>query len=173
MKTASIALAMASLIACGCSRGTGDAERSASPGAQAAATDSGRGAAPGAQAAAGETSRGAGDECEDFFRMVGRCIETRIPEPERAAERHNLEADRSLLARSPVSPSAAERSCKANIRSAIRQDRYGCYADEAKKRGVQTACALLSRGELEKIVDAALEDGALVGAACRDRKSVV
>jgi hypothetical protein len=93
--------------------------------------------------------------CDDYVRMVTQCIETKLPESERAGERQNLVMFRKTLERFPT----AATHCAANMRNEIRHDSYGCYADEAEKRGIQTACTLLTRTELEELVGSRLEGG--------------
>jgi hypothetical protein len=105
---------------------------------------------PGSETASNTTSSAA---CADYLRIVTQCIETKMPEDERANERQNLAMFKKFRA-----AATAER-CAANLRNAIRQDSYGCYSEEAAKRGIQTACSLLTRVELEAIVGAPLEEG--------------
>ena len=104
--------------------------------------------------------------CNDYFRMVSRCIETKMPESERASERQNLETTRSAL-ESPLVQTMAADECKKRIHTAIQQDGYGCYAEEATRRGVQTACNLLTRAELEQILKTTLSDGMQDGFVCK------
>jgi hypothetical protein len=116
-------------------------------------------ATTGAQPAAAKDASATGSpECDDYVRMVSTCIETRMPESERAEERQELEFFRKTLANSPVAALAAP-SCLKNIRSRIQGDSYGCYAEEAAKRGIQTSCTVLTRAELEQLLGTSLEDG--------------
>lgn len=108
----------------------------------------------------------AGAECDEFFQMVSRCIDTKMPESERASERQNLDYSRKMLGDSPMLRAAAGPSCQQNIRNAIQNDSYDCYAGEAAKRGIQTPCSLLTRAELEQILQTALEDGIHRGSQC-------
>jgi hypothetical protein len=62
--------------------------------------------------------------CDNYVRMVRQCIETKMPESERAGERQNLVMFRKTLERFPT----AATHCAANMRNEIRQDSYGCYA---------------------------------------------
>jgi hypothetical protein len=104
--------------------------------------------------------------CDEYFRMVSKCIETKMPESESASEKQNLEMNRKMLS-SPAFQTMAGDICRENILHAIQQDSYGCYAEEAKKRGVQTACTLLTRAELEQILQTPLQDGKQDGYTCR------
>ena len=104
--------------------------------------------------------------CDDYLRMVSKCIETKTPEEARASEKQNLERNRQMLS-SPAFQGMAGDFCKNTIRTVIQQDSYGCYTEEATKWGVQTACTLLTRVELEKILQTSLQDGVQDGYTCR------
>jgi hypothetical protein len=104
--------------------------------------------------------------CDDYFSLVGKCIGTKMPESERATEKQNVEMTRKAL-ESPAFQMMAGNFCKEKIRSAIRQDSYDCYPGEAAKRGIQTACNLLTRAELEQIFKTSLQDGMQDGFVCR------
>jgi hypothetical protein len=119
----------------------------------------------GAQAASKDPSPAGIAECDDYMRMVSQCIETKVPESERASERQKL-ANFRIFARNPMMRSLAGPKCKSNIVTAIRYDRYDCYAGEGVKRGIRTPCTLLTRAELEQILQTPLEDGTLSGNEC-------
>lgn len=136
----SLMLAVVCVIACGGSH-------TATDGASSAASAGKPGSS---QPASNSTSS---DTCDDFVRIVTHCIETKMPEDERTNERQNIAMFEKFRA-----AATAER-CAANLRNAIRQDSYGCYGEEAAQRGIQTACSLLTRAELEAIVGASLEEG--------------
>jgi hypothetical protein len=139
-------LAVICLIGCGGSRAATD-------GADRAASASKAGPS---KAASNSTSS---DACDDYVRIVTQCIETKMPEDERANERQNLAMFKKMQASFPMAEGRMASQCTANLRNAIRQDSYGCYGEEAAKRGIQTACSLLTRAELEAIVGASLEEG--------------
>jgi hypothetical protein len=115
---------------------------------------------------AGSTAQAGDSACDRYVRMVSRCIETKMPESERASERQELEYVRQMVAASPVARQAAEKSCEETIRHEIRHDRYGCYEEEAAQAGIQTACSLLTRHELEALLQAPLEQGTPDGTEC-------
>jgi hypothetical protein len=149
---AALTLAVVCLIGCGGSHAATDGHASASAGK------------PGpAQPASNSTPSAA---CDDFVRIVTQCVETKMPESERATERQNLAMFKKMQASFPVAAGRMASQCEANIRNAIRQDSYGCYGEEAAKRGIQTACSLLTRAELEGIVGVPLEDGVPLNMKC-------
>ncbi len=150
MKMKMIALVSACIVASGCSRTQGKTGSAARGGEQTASKD--RSAADGA-------------ECDDYIRIVSRCIDTKMPESERASERQGLDYLRSMT-ENPMLRAFAGPKCNGNIRNAIRYDSYDCYAEEAVKRGIQTSCSLLTRTELEQILQVTLEDGIHRGSQC-------
>jgi hypothetical protein len=150
MKTNPIMLIFACIVACGCSRDQSKTNTMAQSGTQTAARDA--------------SPSGAAD-CNDYFRLVSRCIETKMPESERAEQRQNLENDRKMI--ESIGWAIAGQSCTENIRKAIQNDSHGCYAEEAAKRGIPTACTLMTRAELEQILQVALKDGIHDGDSCR------
>jgi hypothetical protein len=105
--------------------------------------------------------------CNDYVRIVTQCIETKLPESERAEERRKLTTFKKMLDTCPDAAAQAAPQCAANLRTEFRQDSYGCYTEEAVRRGVQMACSLLTRAELETIVGARLEDGVPDNMRCR------
>jgi hypothetical protein len=122
--------------------------------------------------AAVKTASAAGPaECATYVRLVSQCIETRMPEAERADERQALDMFRRALAGG--GPFAVQRtmdlesSCTKRIRRIIQGDQYGCYTEEAKKRRIQTACSLLTPGELSDMLGAPVEDGVQNANVCR------
>jgi hypothetical protein len=149
---AGLMLAVVCVIACGGSH-------SATDGAGAAGA-----AKPGPSQPASNSASSAA--CDDYVRIVTQCIETKMPEDERANERQNLAMFKKMQAGFPMAAGRMASQCAANIRNAIRQDSYGCYGEEAAKRGIQTACSLLTRAELEGIVGAPLEDGVTRNMKC-------
>lgn len=143
---------IASAIGISCARKTADANKAA-------------GAARSNDGAEASATAGTSD-CNDYFRMVGHCIETKMPESERASARQDLETTRNAL-ESPMVQTMAAGDCKKRILNAIQQDSYGCYKEEAAQRGVQTACNLLTRAELEQILKTTLSDGIQDGFVCK------
>jgi hypothetical protein len=151
MRLKLIAFTIACMVVSGCSR---------TPSKTEAATQVGK------QTASQNPPAKDGAECDEYFHMVSRCIETKMPESERASERQRLDYFRNMLGNSPMLRAAAGPSCNQNIRNEIRNDSYDCYAEEAVKRGIQTPCSLLARTELEQNLQVALEDGIHRGAQC-------
>ena len=127
-------------------------------------TDAAPGHRGGGDRGATDASPGA---CDDYVRLVTQCIDTKMPESERAEERRNIETFKKMLREYPTGGARMSAQCAANLRTAIRQDSYGCYGEEAAKRGIQTACSVLTRAELEAIVGARLEDGVAANMKCR------
>jgi hypothetical protein len=143
MCTVSLVLVAVCAIACG--------------GSHAAGASGGTTADAGKPDASDARAKGpAPSSCDDYVRIVTECIETKMPESDRAHERQNLAIFRKNLAQAATPPSAM---CEANIRTAIRQDSDGCYEAEAAKRGIQTACTLVAHAELEEILHAPLDHG--------------
>jgi hypothetical protein len=108
-------------------------------------------AASGRPAAA---STKAGDTCADLVQMVHRCIDTKMPEDERARARSDIQHYEGKWA----SFLTAAR-CQERIVSEVRGDDYECYRDEAAKRGIQTPCTLVTRAEVEAAVKTPVEEG--------------
>jgi hypothetical protein len=155
METRLIGLIVAGTVACGGAGTPKDSSAPASSSREAAATAS----------ATGPT------ECDTYVRLVSHCIETRMPDAERADERQALEMFRRALAGG--GPFAGQRttdlqsSCTKRIRGIIQGDQYGCYTEEARKRSIQTACSLLTPGELSDMLGAPVEEGVQDANACR------
>ena len=126
-------------------------------------------AGAGTQAAAKPTS--AHTECDEFVRLVNQCIETKMPEGERAGARQVLEMSRKAFAgNGPITSMPGmnlQSYCTDLIREKIEGDEYGCYTEEAKKRGVQTACSVMTKSELSEILRAPIEEGVQDGSTCR------
>lgn len=101
----------------------------------------------------------AASSCDAYVRMVTSCIETKTPESNRAEERADLDSYQKSLKAFSIRPALMEGHCANSMTRIMRQDDYGCYGDEAVKRGVQTACTILTRAELEGLVHTGLEDG--------------
>jgi hypothetical protein len=153
MTRSTILLIGACTIACG---------HSGVPNDTVAAAQASAGAQP---AAARDASATGSPECDDYVRLVSTCIETKMPESERAEARQELEFFRKAHASSPFAAMAGS-SCLKNIRSRIQSDSYGCYAEEAAKRGIQTSCTVLTRAELEQLLGTSLEDGVQDSSTC-------
>lgn len=135
-------------------------------GGAGAASNTGTATPGGQQAGSQDPSSTGVAECDAYIRMVSRCIETKMPESERASERQNLDYLRRTLADAPFMQAALGPQCKENMRRAVQNDSYECYAEEAAQAGIQTACSLLKRAELEEVLQAALENGMQQGAMC-------
>jgi hypothetical protein len=150
--TTAVILTAISAIACGGSRGDSTGSNST---------------AVGSTSTSDSTPNGRATACDDYVRIVTQCIETKMPEPDRTEEGQQLATFKKMLAQYSTAPETAAAQCTANLRTAFRQDSYGCYTDEAAKRGIQTACSLLTRAELERIVGASLEDGVPDNMRCR------
>ncbi len=103
--------------------------------------------------------------CDKYIRMVSECIRTKMPESERAEEQRRLDHFRSMLANSIVGPALAG-ACEKNVREELQRDRYGCYANRATAAGLQTACSLVTPGELQEVFKAAFADGIPGNSAC-------
>ena len=97
--------------------------------------------------------------CDDYMRVVTKCIETKTPDDERAEARAGLERFQRSLKAFPISAATAASQCSTSLVLTMRQDDYGCYGEEAVRLHVQTACTILTRGELESIVHESLQDG--------------
>jgi len=143
-KTPIVAFVIACMFACGCSRKRKEAQKE--------------------QASPSQAPANGANACSDYFALVSKCIETKVPEAERAEQRQNFENDRKML---ESIGSMASQSCADSLRNAIQNDSYGCYADEAAKRGIQTPCTLLTRSELEQVLQISLGDGVHDGNTCR------
>jgi hypothetical protein len=103
-------------------------------------------------------------ECDKFIQMVSECIRTKVPPSARAEEQQRLDAFQAALG-FVAGPALAEQ-CAENIRLEMRRDRYGCYAAQAAKAGVQTPCSLVTRAELEQILATSYSEGQHSGSKC-------
>lgn len=111
-----------------------------------------------AQTAGSSTQKTTGyPECDKFIQMVTECIKTKVPPSARTEQQQQLDAFRSAL--SFIPGSVAAEKCAENIRLEIQRDRYGCYAAQAAKAGVQTPCSLVTRGDLQQILAAEYTEG--------------
>jgi hypothetical protein len=96
--------------------------------------------------------------CDDYIRIATKCIEAKMPESDRAEARADLDSYQKSLKAFGTMTSMAETHCTNTMTLEFRQDSYGCYGEEAARRGIQTACTLLTRAELEAIVHTPLDE---------------
>jgi hypothetical protein len=132
--------------------------------ALAAATACGGGTAPAGSAASGKpaaSAEKAGRPCVELVQMIQRCIDTKMPEDERAAETRNLQQYQGTWA-----ALLTDTTCQERIVSKVRSDDYECYRDEAKKRAIQTPCTLVTQAEIEAAVKTPVEEGVHRGEHC-------
>jgi hypothetical protein len=130
----------------------------------AAAACGGTGAAPAATKSGKAASSSAGTTagpCVDLVQMVQRCIDTRMPEDERAEARSDLSQYQGKWA-----AFLTDSRCQERIVSKVRGDEYECYRDEATKRGIQTPCTLVTRAEVEAAVKTPVGEGVHRGEHC-------
>lgn len=110
-------------------------------------------------------------ECDEYVRLVSHCIENKMPEGERAGARQTLDMSRAAFAgNGPIKYMPAmdlQSYCTDLIREKIEGDEYGCYTEEAKKRGIQTVCSVMTKSELSDILGAPIEEGVQDGSTCR------
>jgi len=118
-----------------------------------------------AQTAGSQTPQTTGyPECDKFIQMVNECIRTKMPPSVRAEEQQRLDTFRGML--NFVAGPALGEKCAENIRLEIQRDRYGCYAAEAARTGIQTPCSLVTQAEVQQIVGRPLRSGEHQGARC-------
>jgi hypothetical protein len=84
----------------------------------------------------------------------------------REEQRLKLDANKRVFGEQPYAGTLLGPSCKRNLVRTIRYDDYGCYAEEAARRGIQTSCSVLTRSELEAALEAKLLDGIQNGTNC-------
>lgn len=136
-----LAAALGATLGCG-------GHTSASP----ASTTSGASTGPAAKA---------GNPCVDLVQMVHRCIDTKMPEDERARARSDIGHYEGKWAAFLTAT-----RCEERIVSEVRGDDYECYRDEGAKRGIQTPCSLVTRAEIEAAVKTPVGEGIHRGERC-------
>ncbi len=82
-----------------------------------------------------------------------------MPESERAEARADLATGERMRKAFPIAGPIVEQQCAQSLTYRMRQDDYGCYAEEAVKRGVQTACTIVTRAEIAAIVQKPVDEG--------------
>jgi hypothetical protein len=106
-------------------------------------------------------ARAAGSSCAEVVQIVQRCIDTKMPEEERDKARNDLKHYQGAWA-----AFLTDARCQEHLVSEIRGDEYECYRDEAKQRGVQTPCTLVTRSEIEAAVKTPVGEGVHHGEYC-------
>jgi len=103
----------------------------------------------------------AGSPCVDLVQMVQRCIDTKMPDDERAKARSELRQYQGKWAAFQTAS-----TCQEAIVSRVRGDDYECYRDEVVKRSIQTPCTLVTRAEVEAAVKTPVAEGVHRGEHC-------
>lgn len=107
------------------------------------------------------TAAKTGGPCVDLVQMVHRCIDTKMPDEERAKARGDIAHYEGKWAAFLTAT-----RCEERIVSEVRSDEYECYRDEAAKRAIQTPCNLVTRAEVQAAVKTPVGEGVHRGERC-------